>query len=206
MKPRGKLTQAGIVEVALQMLDENGEKKFSMRKLAMALNVDPMAIYHHHANKKALLNAVMQLMMEGCEVPELSGHWQRDVRDLCHCFRRLAQKHPGTFCIYETYEDDVPAEHRLHEAFHAALLSGGFSRLETVQAVRLLLAYTEGFAVDEISGWSDPDDRDELIESFNQGPYPTLISLIDEIGTTDADANFEFGLNILIRGLEGVIV
>lgn len=206
MKPRGKLTQAQIVEVALKMIDEDGEKAFSMRKLALVLNVDPMAIYHHHANKSALIKAVLQLMMEDCEVPDPSGHWQRDVRNLCHCFRRVAQKHSGSFCIYETYDGDVPAEHRLHEAFHAALLTGGFSRLRTVQAVRLLLAFTEGFAVDEVSGWFDPDDHAALLKSLNQGPYPTLIDLMDEIRLTDADADFEFGLNTLISGLEATSV
>ena len=202
MKPRGKLTQARIVGTALEMLDTEGEKAFSMRKLATALNVDPMALYHHHANKSALLHAVMQAMMEQCDVPDPSGNWQQDIRDLCQGVRRLARKHPGAFRIYETYEHWVPAEHRLHEAFHATLLSAGFSPMATVRAVRVLLAYTEAFAVDEISGWLDPADRAELAQSLTQGPYPVLTSLLDAIGTTDADADFEFGLNVLIRGLE----
>lgn len=203
MKARGKLTQAHIVDVAMRMLDTGGEKAFSMRKLAITLHVDPMAIYHHHANKSALLQAVMQRMMEDCDVPEPSGNWRCDLRELCHGFRRLAQKHPGTFRIYETYDTRLPAEHRLHEAFHATLLAAGFTRLKTVQAVRLLLAYTEGFAVDEISGWFDPCDPAGLAKSLDLGPYPTLISLMEVIGTTDADADFEFGLNVLIGGLEG---
>ena len=60
MKSRGKLTQASIVATALDMLDTHGDKAFSMRKLAAALDVDPMAIYHHHANKSALFQAVMR--------------------------------------------------------------------------------------------------------------------------------------------------
>jgi TetR/AcrR family tetracycline transcriptional repressor len=64
------------------------------------------------------------------------------------------------------------------------------------------LAYTEAFAVDEISGWLDPDDKADLAENLNQGTYPTLIKLIDEISFPDVDADFEFGLNVMISGLE----
>ena len=205
MKPKPKLTQERIVAVSLEMIDTLGEKSFSMRKLATALNVDPMAVYHHHASKSALMHAVMQAMMEECKVPAPSGNWQTDVQDLCHGVRRLAQRHPGAFVIYETYRHRLPAEHRLHEAFHETLVNAGFSRRVAVQSVRVLLAYTEAFSVDEILGWLDPGDLAELTESLNKGPYPVLIDLIDEIGCPDADADFDFGLTLLIQGLEAQI-
>lgn len=205
MNKRPKLEKDHIVKVALNMIDADGEKAFSMRKLATVLKVDPMAIYHHHKNKSALIHAVMQSMLEAFEVPEPSGTWQDDVRALCNGVRRLALRHPGAFCIYETYDPWLPAEHRLHEAFHATLIAAGFSPGIAVQSVRVLLTYTESFAVDEISGWLTIGDRAELAESLDQGSYPALVSLIDEIANSDADANFEFGLTVLIKGLERII-
>ncbi|MEM9473054.1 MAG: TetR/AcrR family transcriptional regulator C-terminal domain-containing protein [Pseudomonadota bacterium] len=205
MKTRGKLSRERIVQLALSLLDSAGTEGFSMRKLAAQLEVDPMAIYYHFANKSDLLHAVMQSMMEKCEVPEPSGNWRTDIRNLCQGLRRMAKKHPGAFCIYETYDQWLPAEHRLHEAFHSTLLQAGFSRKSAVRAVRVLLIYAEAFAVDEISGWLDPADQAELAESLQSGPYPTLSSLIKEIGTVDADSEFEFGLDVLISGLESEI-
>ena len=201
MPTRGKLTHDSIVQAAFSLLDDGGEKAFSMRKLATALNVDPMAIYHHHPSKSALIGAVLQAMMSECDLPEPSGNWQQDIRDLCQGLRHLAHKHPGTFRIYETFDDWLPAEHALHEAFHATLLNAGFAPQTTVRAMRLLLAYTEAFAVDEISGWFDPEDRTDLENSLKSGPYPATTSLLDEIVHSDTDAEFEFGLTVLLKGL-----
>lgn len=205
MKTRERLSKGRIVAAAMEMIDKEGEKAFSMRKLATVLNVDPMAIYHHHANKSALLHAVIQAMMQECEVPVSRGNWQEDVRALCQGLRQLAGKHPGVFRIYETYEHWVPAEHRLHEAYHATLLNAGLPRVSVVRAVRVLLAYTEAFAVDEITGWLDPEDREVLTKTLAGGSYPAMTNLIDELSETNTDEDFDFGLDVLISGLEAEI-
>lgn len=202
MTKREKLSSAGIVTAAMAMIDTEGEKNFSMRKLAAMLNVDPMAIYHHHANKSALVHAVIEALMAAFEAPEPAGDWRSDLRALCTALRTLANKHPGSFRIYETYENWVTAEHRVQEAFYSTLRSAGFSRKSTVQATRLLLAYAEAFAVDEISGWLDPKDKADLEKSLAHGPHPTTIELIYEIVRPDIEADFEFGLNVLLHGLE----
>lgn len=198
---REKLSSGRIVQAAIKMIDERGEKGFSMRKLAAELGVDPMAIYHHHANRDAVIQEVMQTMMDSCDVPEPTGDWQKDLTHLCSGLRDLAQRHPGAFRIYETYENWVPAELRLHEAMHAILRQAGFSKQKTVQAARLLLTYTEAFAVDEISGWLDPEDHADLTEQLEQGPYKTMLGLVDEMIRPDANADFEFGLHVLLHGL-----
>lgn len=206
MAKRGKLTRDQIVKVAMDMLDAEGEAGFSMRKLAARLKVDPMAIYHHHANRNALIVAVMQAFMDDCALPAPSGDWRADIRSLCQSLRALAKRHPGIFRLYETYDDWLPAENRVFEAFHATLLAAGFAKPVVVRGVRLLFAYTEAFAVDEISGWHDPldaADQAELLDMLTPDTHPTMIALIDEIGAVDADADFAFGLNVLIRGLDG---
>jgi len=205
MTKRGRLSREGIVAAAMTLLDREGEAGFSMRKLAGELGVDPMAIYHYHANRKALMRDVLQALMEACELPEPGPDWRHDLRALCNGLRRLAHRHPGAFRVYELYEDWIEAEHRVHEAFHATLLRAGLPGPAAVQAVRLLLTYTEAFAVDEITGWLepfDPEDRRAFVESLSAGRYPAMESLIDDIARTDADADFAFGLDVLIRGIE----
>lgn len=206
MAKRGKLSRGCIVKAAMALLDREGEKGFSMRKLAAELGVDAMALYHYHENRKALMHDVLQALMEECELPEPGPDWRSDLRAQCNGLRRLARRHPGAFRVYELYEDWIAAEHRVHEAFHATLLRAGLPGPKAVQAVRLLLTYTEAFAVDEITGWLepfDPSDREALVRSLSDGDYPVMKSLIDEIGQVDTDADFEFGLKVLIRGIEG---
>src|SRR6056297_726640 len=137
MTKRGRLSRHGIVAAPRPFLDREGEAGFSMRKLAGELGVDLMAIYHYHANRKALMRDVLQALMEACELPEPGPDWRHDLRALCNGLRRLAHRHPGAFRVYELYEDWIEAEHRVHEAFHAALQRAGFPPQKTVRAVRL---------------------------------------------------------------------
>jgi len=205
MSQRGSLSRERIVAAAMHMLDADGEAKFSMRRLAAELGVDPMALYHHIPNRAALMREVVDALLAECDLPAPSGSWQDRVRALCHAFRRLAHRHPGAFPVYALFQEWVPSEHRLHEALYAALKAGGFSPETMVRGARLLLAYTETFAWEEITKWIAPysgEDRAELIESLATGDYPLTMSLVDRIADVDPEAEFAFGLDVVIRGLE----
>ncbi|NDH11368.1 MAG: TetR/AcrR family transcriptional regulator [Actinobacteria bacterium] len=56
--PTLDLTPDRIVTVARGLISEHGLSDFSMRKLAAALDVNPMTIYLRFDNKDALLDAV----------------------------------------------------------------------------------------------------------------------------------------------------
>ena len=66
---RTPLTTGRIVAAALAMIDGGGVEALSMRKLASALGVDPMSIYHHVPNKQALLQGVYQQVLQELPIP-----------------------------------------------------------------------------------------------------------------------------------------
>lgn len=206
MANKGGLSRERIVEAAMDMIDEGGESAFSMRKLAARLGVDPMAIYHYHKSRRALLHDVLERFLAACDLPEPGADWRDDLRALCAAIRALARAHPGVFRLYELYEDWVRAEHRIAEAFHAVLMRAGFGEDETVRAARLLITYTEAFAVDEVSGWLAPMSEKEgaaLRRSLGDDEHPVTRRLLPQMTRIDPDADFAFGLGIIIRGLEG---
>jgi AcrR family transcriptional regulator len=47
-----------IAQVALRILDKEGPEAISMRRVAEAVGITPMAIYHHFASREALLNTI----------------------------------------------------------------------------------------------------------------------------------------------------
>ena len=122
MNQRGTLTRQRIVEAAMAMLDESQDRQFSMRKLAAQLQVDPMALYHHHKNRHALMGEVMLALMAECEIPPATGDWRQDIRAICQAVRQLARRHPGSFRAFVVFEQWVPSEHRVNEALYTALL------------------------------------------------------------------------------------
>jgi AcrR family transcriptional regulator len=51
-------TAERIAQVALAILEKEGPEAVSMRRVAEAVGVTPMAIYHHFASREALLNNI----------------------------------------------------------------------------------------------------------------------------------------------------
>jgi AcrR family transcriptional regulator len=47
-----------IARVALAILEKEGPEAVSMRRVAHAVSITPMAIYHHFASREALLNTI----------------------------------------------------------------------------------------------------------------------------------------------------
>ncbi len=59
-KTRVTLTRERIVELALEIIDEDGLDALNMRRLAADAGVKPMSLYHHFPNKSAILDAVSE--------------------------------------------------------------------------------------------------------------------------------------------------
>jgi AcrR family transcriptional regulator len=51
-------TAQRIAEAALDLLEAEGPEAVSMRRVADAVGITPMAIYHHFPNREALLNSI----------------------------------------------------------------------------------------------------------------------------------------------------
>ena len=69
MKP--DKTSDRITRIALDILKKEGPLAVSMRRIARAVGITPMAIYHHFRNRDALLNSITDR-----EFTKLLGHIQ----------------------------------------------------------------------------------------------------------------------------------
>jgi AcrR family transcriptional regulator len=58
----GKITREVVLAAALELIDRDGAEGLSMRRLARALNRDPMVLYRHAPNKAALLDGVAEML------------------------------------------------------------------------------------------------------------------------------------------------
>lgn len=79
-----------LVRVATQILTEHGLADLSMRRVATALGIAPSALYWHIKDKQTLLAAVVDNLLAGVEVPELSGDARSDIATRAHVFYKAA--------------------------------------------------------------------------------------------------------------------
>ncbi|MBI5088335.1 MAG: TetR/AcrR family transcriptional regulator [Actinobacteria bacterium] len=69
-----------IVDAACALIARDGLAKLSMRRLGAALEVDPMAVYHHVPNKRELLSLVTGRVVGAMELPAGDAPWHERVR------------------------------------------------------------------------------------------------------------------------------
>ena len=93
-----KTTSERIAEAALLILEGEGPEAVSMRRVAKAVGITPMAIYHHFPNREALLNSITDR-----EFAKFLGYIQRRIVSGSH-ERRLI----STMEAYIDYALDRP--------------------------------------------------------------------------------------------------
>jgi hypothetical protein len=88
----------------------------------------------------------------------------------------------------------------------AILVAAGLPPRVVALASDMFALYVGGFGFEESMG-NQQADVGQLAEYFRSLPkdqFPTLVTLADDLTAGDADERFEFGLELLVRGLEAM--
>ena len=203
------LTRERILEAALSLVDEDGIEALSMRRLAKELGVDPMAIYHHLPNKRALLSGLIEKVFSEMRVPEPeeTGGWRERVRAWARAFRDVARVHPKLVPYLASYPE-AAAEATLEstEELYAAFEAAGMPPRKIVGAVGVVVDYLNGFALAEASGaLGEPDEQREMLAMLDARPQrvlPAMRRTFEALPGEDLGTDFEFGLEVVLAGLE----
>ncbi|MER6298262.1 TetR/AcrR family transcriptional regulator C-terminal domain-containing protein [Kitasatospora sp. NPDC001539] len=197
------LRREDVVRTALRVLNEEGIDGLTTRRLAREIGVQSPALYWHFKNKRELLDLMAEAMLAEAlpadRTPE-AEHWPdwiaadaRAKRRALLAYRDGARVHAGTLPT----DDELPAV----EAQLSALCKAG---LRPRTALRLLLTvdrYIMGWVTEEQAWRQDAADRarppfpDEALREL-----PLLSEAVDVLRMTDHDADFEYGLRVLIEG------
>ena len=203
------LTCERILSTTLSLVDEEGIEALSMRRLAKELGVDPMAIYHHLPNKRALLSALIAKVFSEMRVPkpEENRDWRERVRAWARAFRDVARAHPKLVPHLASYPE-AAAEATLEstEELYAAFEAAGMTSREIVGAVGVVVDYLNGLTLAEASGaLGDPDEQREMLELLDARPHgelPSMRRTFEALPSENLATEFEFGLEVVLAGLE----
>ncbi len=83
-----------VLAAALDIVNRDGADALSMRRLAPALDRDPMILYRHAANKAAVLDGVAETVLAQLKVNPHDPDWQAQLRAVARSYRALALAHP----------------------------------------------------------------------------------------------------------------
>ena len=200
---RRPLDRRTILEAAVRFVDREGLEALSMRKLGAELGVEAMSLYNHVPNKGALLDGMVEVLLGELEIPPESEGWERRVREAYRAFRRLAHEHPNVFPLLVNRPPDTMDGVWLVEEFLRTLEEVGFGKETALHAFRALSSYTFGYAMAEIRGFAlEPDGFRLGAYRLPPEEFPRISELKPQLENVDHDAEFEFGLDLILTGLQ----
>jgi AcrR family transcriptional regulator len=200
---RQPLSRRRVLEEAVRFVDREGLEALTMRKLGAELGVEAMSLYNHVPNKSALLDGMVEVLLGELEVPPENHGWEERIRDGYRAFRRLAHEHPNVFPLLVNRPPDTMDGVWLVEEFLKTLEEAGFGKETALHAFRALSSYTFGYAMAEIRGFAlEPDGSRLGAHRLSPEEFPRLCELRPQLENVDHDAEFEFGLDLILSGLQ----
>jgi AcrR family transcriptional regulator len=208
--PRSRLSRERVLKVAIAHADAGGLDALSMRKLAEELDVAPMALYRHVANKDDLIDGMVDVVFSEVGLPSIGPDWRTAMRQRGISLRDVLARHRWAIGLMESRRNPGPANLRHHDAVIGSLRAGGFDMALVAHAYSVLDSYIYGFALTKMNlPFESGDDVAEIAETmlkpFPVNEYPNLMAFLTEHvmkpGYDNGD-EFEVGLDLILDGLE----
>ncbi|GGL12526.1 TetR/AcrR family transcriptional regulator C-terminal domain-containing protein [Planomonospora parontospora] len=219
--PRTALSRELIVSTGLRVVDAEGLEALSMRRVAQELGTGPASLYAHVANKEELLDLIYDRVMAEIHVPEPDPErWLEQLRDMVMDAFRVFSSHADIARVGLANIPTSPNALRIAEGQLAIMLAGGVPpRIAALMLDRFGIyicadAYESALYLNRQRG-SDKDVESFLEETFGQiktfyrnlpaDRFPRLTAHVDALTGPDGDERFEFGLDLMLRGLASYV-
>ncbi len=198
-----------MLTAALELADEHGIDALSMRELGRRLGVEAMSLYNHVSNKDDVLDGMLDLVVAEIDLPFGEVDWREAMRRRAVSARQVFARHPWASALIDSRESSGPARLLYFEWVIGTLRRAGFSVELALRAFSALDSYVYGFGRQQLNMAGGGGDAREMAEAFlaaipaDEFPYLTEV-ITDHMLTVgwDENADFEFGLGLILDGLE----
>jgi AcrR family transcriptional regulator len=210
------LSRELIIDAALAIVDRDGLDALTMRSVAQALGTGAASLYAHVASKDELVELLVERVIGEVEYrgepdPE---RWQEQVKATAREMRRVFARHGdlarASFARIPLGENAL----RGAEWMISVLRAGGLPDQVIAWAVDMLSLYVMAVAYEESLFVTEQTTHEQMAEFagklrgyFTGLPgdrFPNVIALAGELTGGDREARFEFGLEVVLRGLAAI--
>ena len=209
---KGGLSREAIIAAALAIIDRDGYKGLSMRRLGKELGVDPMAIYYHIPSKEALLDGLVEVIMN--EIDLGLDDPRRGIKDrvltAARAYRGALLKHPSLIQAVVNRPPRTATALKPVEVLLGIFLDGGFKPEDAMAAVNIIATYVRGSVIHEAAYLFNIDgfDLHKSVDSFEDAmrllepeDFPNLIQAAAGGCFLEFEEEFDRGARAVIRGL-----
>lgn len=214
------LTRDRVLRAAVELADKSGIESVSMRKLGQELGVEAMSLYNHVANKEEILDGIVDVVMSeieedlgGFDTSDREIDWKATVRNRILTAREAMLRHPWMPAVLETRTTPSPTMMRYFDTSLGILRAGGFSYDLGHHALHALGSRGLGFSQELFRPDDENQSEEESAAMLQQmaDQIPHIVGMMTEVTHDDPDSTlgfcddqteFEFGLDLILDGLE----
>ena len=204
---RAGLSRGLILDAAVALVDREGLDGLSMRKLGAALGVEAMTLYHYVPSKAALLDGLVEWVLQHSATPAALADgpsWDRTLRRYAEALRTTLLGHPGVLPLFFTRPAVTPQSLQALETGLRVLTEAGFAPPTALDMINVLSIFVVGHAMaeastPELSRRGGPGSAAGLAQ-LNAGELPLVIQTARLAQDTDDESRFLFGLDALLFG------
>lgn len=207
-KSRSPLSKKRVLRCALRLADKDGIEVLSMRKLAQALGVKAMSLYNHVENKDDIIDGIVDRVVGEIEVPDPKADWKASMRSRAISAHEVLLRHPWATMPMVSRINVGPAMLRYVNATLGCLLEAGFSSEMADRALNALDSHIYGFTLQELNFPVETEayaaTAAEYLPIIPADKYPYMNRLSQQVaeGQYDGVNKFEFGLDLILNGLD----
>ncbi|NTU71462.1 MAG: TetR family transcriptional regulator [Coriobacteriia bacterium] len=207
--PATPLTREHIIQTALAIVDAEGLKALSMRRLGAELGVDPMAVYYHVPNKDALLDSIVEAVMGTIDLTadDPSVPAEERIVHAARAYRDAMLAHLNALPAVMSRGPRTPVAMRPVELLIGILRDAGLAPAQAMAGMNAIAATVRGtvaMVATEAVEPATPEDMAHMADLFPADEFPHLREAT-MCPSDFIDADFEFGVRALARGLLGSV-
>jgi AcrR family transcriptional regulator len=178
------------------MADREGLEAVTLRRLAARLGVHVTSLYNHVPTKEAVLDGIVENLIEEAQLPTGEMRWEEWVRRCAAALRTMARKHPGAFAVLHHRTIQGPQAALWAEAGLAAFRAGGFGPAQAYGAFKSTTLAVLGLVLDDLAGLRSPDLSTDL-STLPFERFPRIHEASAVAGKADV---WSYLIETLIRG------
>jgi TetR/AcrR family tetracycline transcriptional repressor len=207
------VTREAIVAAAKALLERDGYEALTMRGVAKELGVQAASLYWHVRDKELLEDWLFGALLDEVKLRVRGVDWREDLRGIARQMReQLMSKRDMQRVSAGRFVLGAPLLRQM-ETILGVLRGGGLRDRDAAYAIYVLLNYVNGFVLFQTAPLSAAQAKGakrgavfaKLRRQFAALPpeaYPNSVALAVDLTSDDPDARFEFGLDLLVAGLE----
>jgi AcrR family transcriptional regulator len=207
-----QLSRERIITAAIELIEREGVEAVSMRRIAAELGCGVMSLYNHLPSKAALLDDVAERVLSGIEfTAEPGAGWEDQVRAQARAFRAIARKYPRSAMVVVSRPTTSVTGLRPIENALATLGEAGFGGRDAVLIMRSFVGFILGSLLREVGVTPALGDAHGSPAAVPPRPhldpsqFPQVTRLSAELTQHDPDADFEFGLELLVHAIAALL-